>query len=58
MTTRGIELSTLTGTPTSVPQKAAQILLSDRDRHVIAFGADGLGEVRLLQKVMRLKTQC
>ena len=43
VTTRGIELSTLTGTPTSVPQKAAQILLSDRDRHVIAFGADGLG---------------
>ena len=41
--TRGIELSTLAGTPTSVPQKAAQILLSDRDRHVIAFGADGLG---------------
>lgn len=43
VSTRGIELSTLTGTPTSVPQKAAQILLSDRDRHVIAFGSDGLG---------------
>ena len=43
VSTRGIELSTLTGTKTSVPQKAAQILLSDRDRHVIAFGADGLG---------------
>ena len=41
--TRGVELSTLSGTPTSVPQKAAQILLSDRDRHVIAFGCDGLG---------------
>jgi hypothetical protein len=41
--TRGVELSTLTGTPRSVPQKAAQILLSDRDRHVIAFGSDGLG---------------
>jgi hypothetical protein len=41
--TRGIELSTLSGTPRSVPQKCAQILLSDRDRHVIAFGADGLG---------------
>ena len=43
VSTRGIELSTLTGTPRSVPQKAAQVLLSDRDRHVIAFGADGLG---------------
>ena len=41
--TRGVELSTLSGTPRSVPQRCAQILLSDRDRHVIAFGADGLG---------------
>ncbi|MAZ71789.1 MAG: hypothetical protein CMC70_01450 [Flavobacteriaceae bacterium] len=31
------------GTRTSVPTIASQILLSDRDRHVIAFGADGLG---------------
>jgi len=49
--TRGVELSTLTFIDflgntvpcTSVPQKCSQILLSDRDRHVIAFGADGLG---------------
>lgn len=41
--TRGVELSTSAGTPTSVPQKVAQVLLSDRDRHVIAFGCDGLG---------------
>ena len=41
--TRAVELSTISGTPTSVPQKAAQVLLSDRDRHVIAFGCDGLG---------------
>lgn len=41
--TRAVELSTLSGSPTSVPQRCAQILLSDRDRHVIAFGADGLG---------------
>mgnify|MGYP006055397193 CR=1 FL=1 len=40
---RAKELSTLSGTKRSVPQKAAQVLLSDRDRHVIAFGADGLG---------------
>jgi hypothetical protein len=31
------------GTRTSVPTIATQVLLSDRDRHVIAFGADGLG---------------
>lgn len=41
--TRAVELSTLSGTPTSVPQKCAQVLLSDRDRHVIAFGVDGIG---------------
>jgi hypothetical protein len=41
--TRAVELSTRSGTVTSVPRKAAQVLLSDRDRHVIAFGADGLG---------------
>lgn len=41
--TRAVELSTLTGTPTSVPQVAKQVLVSDQDRHVIAFGSDGLG---------------
>ena len=41
--TRAIELSTLTGTKTSVPQIAKQVLVSDQDRHVIAFGCDGLG---------------
>jgi hypothetical protein len=40
---RAVELSTLTGTKTSVPQVAKQILVSDQDRHVIAFGSDGLG---------------
>lgn len=39
---RAVELSTLTGTPTSVPQRAKQILVSDRDRHVLAFGCDGV----------------
>jgi len=42
-TARAVELSTLAGSPLSVPQKCKQILVSDRDRHVIAFGADGLG---------------
>lgn len=41
--TRAVELSTLSGTPTSVPTVAKQIIVSDRDRHVIAFGCDGLG---------------
>ena len=41
--TRAVELSTRTGTKTSVPQIAKQVLVSDQDRHVIAFGCDGLG---------------
>lgn len=41
--TRAIELSTKSGTKTSVPQIAKQVLVSDQDRHVIAFGCDGLG---------------
>ena len=43
LSTRAVELSTRTGTKRSVPQVAKQILVSDQDRHVIAFGADGLG---------------
>ena len=41
--TRAVELSTTSGTKTSVPQLCKQVLVSDLDRHVIAFGADGLG---------------
>ena len=42
---RAVELSTTTTylNETSVPQIAKQILVSDQDRHVIAFGCDGLG---------------
>ena len=45
---RAVELSAATtgaasGTKTSVPTIAKQILVSDQDRHVIAFGCDGLG---------------
>ena len=43
LSTRAIELSRRAGTKTSVPQKAKQVLVSDQDRHVIVFGADGLG---------------
>ena len=42
LSTRAVELSTRTGTRTSVPQVAKQVLVSDQDRHVIAFGCDGL----------------
>ena len=41
--TRAVELSTITGTKTSVPQIAKQVLVSDQDRHVIAFGCDSVG---------------
>ena len=42
LATRAVELSTLSGTKTSVPQVAKQILVSDNDRHVIAFGCDAI----------------
>jgi hypothetical protein len=42
LSTAAVELSTRTGTKTSVPQVAKQVLVSDQDRHVIAFGCDGL----------------
>jgi hypothetical protein len=41
--TRAVQLNTRTGTKTSVPQVAKQVLVSDQDRHVIAFGCDGFG---------------
>jgi len=43
LSTRAVELSTRAGTKTSVPTKAKQIIISDLDRHLIAFGCDGLG---------------
>ena len=42
LSTAAVELSTLSGTKTSIPQVAKQVLVSDQDRHVIAFGCDGL----------------
>jgi hypothetical protein len=41
LTTRGVELSSLSGANLT-PTVAAQILVSDIDRHVIAFGCDPL----------------
>ena len=46
LASRAVELSTTStfGTgKTSIPQIAKQILVSDQDRHVIAFGCDGFG---------------
>lgn len=40
--TRAVALSTLPGA-SSCPTKARKIIVSDTDRHVIAFGADGIG---------------
>ena len=45
LSARAVELSatsTFSG-ETSVPQFAKQVLVSDQDRHVIAFGCDGFG---------------
>ncbi len=39
LTTRAVELSTLAGS-TSAPLIATQVIVSDRDRHIIAFGCD------------------
>ena len=40
--TRAVELSTALSSQKSVPTIAKQILVSDIDRHVIAFGCDGI----------------
>ena len=41
LSSRAIELSRLNSNSRSVPTVAKQILVSDQDRHVIAFGCDG-----------------
>ena len=42
LTTRAVKLNTLSGTKRAIPTKCKQVLVSDRDRHVIAFGSDGI----------------
>jgi len=42
LSTRAVKLNSIAGTKTSVPTLCKQILVSDRDRHVIAFGSDGI----------------
>jgi len=50
LSSRAVELSAFGGSSSrSVPTKAKQILVSDQDRHVIAFGCDGIGGASDLQ---------
>ena len=42
LSTRAVEVSTRSGTRTSIPTIAKQILVSDQDRHVLAFGCDDI----------------
>lgn len=43
LSARAVSLVDATGTKRSVPQKCMQVMVSDTNRHVIAFGADGIG---------------
>lgn len=43
LSSRAVELSSVDASARSVPTIAKQVLVSDNDRHVIAFGCDGLG---------------
>jgi len=40
---RAVELSTTGSSQTSVPTICKQVMVSDRDRHVLAFGCDAIG---------------
>ena len=42
LTTRAIELSTAATNPANVPSLVTQIMVSDTDRHIIAFGCDAI----------------
>ena len=43
LTTRAIELSTAATDTANVPSLVTQVMVSDTDRHVIAFGCDAIG---------------
>ena len=43
LTTRAIELSTAATNTANVPSLVTQVMVSDTDRHVIAFGCDAIG---------------
>jgi len=54
--TRGVTLASLSSDPTT-PTKAFQVLVSDRDRHVIAFGANQGGSTALDPLSVRFSSQ-
>jgi len=54
--TRGVTLASLSTDP-SVPTLAAQVLVSDRDRHVIAFGANQGGSTAQDPLLIRFSSQ-
>ena len=53
---RGVSLASLSSDPTT-PTLAAQVLVSDRDRHVIAFGANQGGSTALDPLSVRFSSQ-
>ena len=55
--TRAVEVSTRVGAR-SVPTVAKQVLVSDQDRHVIAFGCDAINSSSLRLKATVYKTRC
>ena len=54
ITTRAVELSTL---DTNAPTIARKIIVSDRDRHVLAFGTNAIGSSTQDKLLIRFSTQ-
>jgi len=52
---RAVDISTLSGT--DIPTKANQVMVSDRDRHVIAFGVNDVGSSDLDPMLIRFSDQ-
>lgn len=57
LTARGVLLADLTGAEASTPTRAQQVLVSDRDRHVIAFGANQGGSTARDPMLIRFSDQ-
>jgi hypothetical protein len=56
LSSRGVTLASLSSDPTT-PTLAAQVMVSDRDRHVIAFGANQGGSTALDPLSIRFSSQ-
>jgi len=57
LTATGVGLSTLSGAEASTPTVARQVMVSDRDRHVIAFGANQGGSTAQDPMLIRFSDQ-